>query len=262
MADHFIKYEEKEGAGILTFSAPERLNALNKNALDELEAELIRLENEELGSIRVLVLTGEGKAFIAGADIAEMKGMSPDEAAVFSEKGQRVLNRISDFPLPVIAAVNGFALGGGLETALACDFIYVSEKAKMGLPETTLGIIPGFSGSRRLSERIGISAAKELIFTGRIIGAEEAFRLGIANRICPGENLQEEVLAVVKEIHRTNPQGILRAKQLLNRCRPDSSGNLDQFERIQFHKIFDHPNQKEGMRAFLAKEKPEWSTSK
>jgi len=260
MIDSYLKFERNGAAGIVTFTAPQRLNALNISALNELEAELIRLEAKELGTIRALILTGEGKAFIAGADIAEMETLSPAEAAVFSGKGHKVMSRIAGFPIPVIAAVNGFALGGGLETALACDIIYASEKAKMGLPETTLGVIPGFAGSRRLSERIGVSSAKEMIFSGRIIDSEEALRLGLANKICPAETLMEETLKLVQDINKSSPNSIIRAKKLLKRYGIDSPGTIDQLEQNQFSRLFDHPNQKEGMRAFLAREKPIWST--
>lgn len=261
MADSFVKFERRGAAGILSFNAPERLNALNNAALDALEKGLDRLEKEGLGDMRALILTGEGKAFIAGADIKEMEKMSPLEAAAFSRKGHGVMNRIARFPLPVIAAVNGFALGGGLETALACDFIYASEKARMGLPETTLGIFPGFGGSRRLVDRIGRGMAKELIYTGRMLRAEEALKIGLVNRICSPDTLLEEVLSVVEEMKKTSPHGVNRVKELLHLCGEEGEV-LDRLEQDRFGLLFGHPDQKEGMGAFLAKSEPKWRSEK
>jgi enoyl-CoA hydratase len=262
MPESFVRFDQKGAAGILTFNAPERLNSLNTAALHDFEAALKELEGNLPEGMRALVLTGEGKAFIAGADIKEMEKMSPGEAAAFSRRGQGVMNRLASFPLPVIAAVNGFALGGGLETALACDFIYVSEKARLGLPETTLGIFPGFSGNRRLKERIGAARAKELIFTGRIIRPEDALVLGLVNKVCAPEALMDEVLAVVEEITRTSPNSVTRVKEYLNYSGGAEETLLDRLEQDRFGLLFGHPDQREGMGAFLTKNQPKWRNEK
>jgi len=262
MAEKFVRFEQRGAAGILTFNAPERLNALNSAALDDLGAALEGLGKDLPARMRALVVTGEGKAFIAGADIKEMEQMTPGEAAAFSRKGQEVMNRLASFPLPVIAAVNGFALGGGLETALACDFIYVSEKARLGLPETTLGIFPGFSGNRRLKERIGAARAKELIFTGRIIRPEEALALGLVNKVCVPETLMDEVLAVVEEMTRTSPHSVARVKEYLNYSGGAEEALLDRLEQDRFGLLFGHPDQREGMAAFLTKKEAKWRSEK
>lgn len=262
LENQFVKFEIREQAGILSFNAPERLNALNSKALKEMKMELVRIEKEELDRIRVLILTGEGKSFIAGADISEMANLCSEEAAAFARKGMAVMNQISDFPLPVIAAVNGFALGGGLETALACDFIYASDKARLGLPEATLGIIPGFGGNRRLIDRIGLSHAKELIYTGRIISAQEALKLGLVNRVFDAGSLVDEAIKTSVEIARTSPHSIEVSKKLLKACSICAAEEVDYLEETQFSQLFDHPDQREGMSAFISKRKPQWSTVK
>jgi len=260
LSGKYIQFERRDRAGVITFDNPAALNALNSETLEELETILLRAAGEE--GLRALILTGRGKAFIAGADIREMAELQPAEAADFSRRGQRVLNRIRELPLPVIAGVNGFALGGGLEVALACDFIWAAESARLGLPETTLGIFPGFSGSRRLAERIGSSAARELIYTGRMITAGEALSLGLVNRVLPGEELLPALENLAGEMAKAGPLAVSRIKSLLNRIPDLSAAQADQEEASEFGRLFALPEQREGMSAFLEKRKPEWSTEK
>ena len=204
----YMKYERVSNAILLTFTNPATLNSLSREVLEELSAMIDEIEELALSdrTIRCLILTGEGKAFIAGADIKQMNGMDSIEAAEFGRFGSEVMLKIENLRLPVVAAVNGFALGGGLETVLACDFAYISKEARVGLPEATLGIIPGFCGNKRLCDRIGRAAAKELIYTGRMVDAAEALRLGIANRVCEPDELLSDVIALSEEMAKTSPK--------------------------------------------------------
>ena len=199
MAFENIIVEVAEGVATITFNRPKALNALNDQTLDELAAALDAIEADE--EIRVLLLTGAGeKSFVAGADITELATFNTLQGKLFSRKGQLIIGRLQDLAIPVIAAVNGFALGGGSEMALACDFIYASENAMFGLPEITLGIIPGFGGTQRLPRLIGSNRAKELIFTGKMIPATEAETIGLVNRVLPQATLMEEVMNTARSI--------------------------------------------------------------
>lgn len=247
--------EKKDGIAIVKINRPKVLNALNSETLDELRDLAIRLDEDR--EVLVVILTGEGdKAFIAGADIAEMKDKNPYEGMVFSLKGHEALLALEKMKKPVIAAVNGYALGGGLEVALASDIIYASERAKLGLPEVTLGIHPGFGGTQRLIRIVGILRAKELIFTGKMISAEEAYKIGLVNKVVAHERLMEEVLSLAETIKANGPVAISFAKELINR-----SFSLDlhsglQLEAESFGLCFGTYDQKEGMTAFLEKRKP------
>ncbi len=241
--------------GILTINRPKALNALNTETLQEIQLGL--QEAKEQSNLKVLILTGGGeKAFVAGADIAQMKEMNSIEALNFSKMGHHTLKMIQDFHCPVIAAVNGFALGGGTEIALACDFIYASENAKFGLPEVTLGIFPGFGGTQRLPRLIGKGKAKELIFTGKMITAQEAFQIGIVNKVFPQVSLMEETKKVALQIAANGAVGIRLAKMVV-----DSGFNMDlteacHLESYAFGIGFASEDQKEGMQAFIEKRKP------
>jgi len=255
-----MKYERKGNALLLTFTNPDSLNSLSSEVLVEFEAVLNEIE-ELAGkdkTIRSLILTGAGRAFIAGADIGQMKSMTAVEACEFSRHGNRVLKKLESLRLPVIAAVNGFALGGGLEVVLACDFAYISKKARIGLPEATLGIIPGFCGNKRLTDRIGKAAAKEMIYTGRMLDAAEALRLGIVNRICEPEELIDEVLALSLEMDKTSPNSVAEAKEILNLCCDNDIETMLAFETNKFGLVFSHPDGVEGKNAFIDKRKPQW----
>lgn len=241
--------------GILTINRPKALNALNIETLQEIQMGIEEAKGHS--EIKVLILTGSGeKAFVAGADIAEMRGMNSIEALNFSKLGHLTLKMIQDLDRPVIAAVNGYALGGGTEVALACDFIYASENARFGLPEVTLGIFPGFGGTQRLPRLIGKGKAKELIFTGKMITAQEAFQMGIVNRVFPQASLMEETKKVALQIAANGAIGVKLAKMVV-----DTGYNMDlteacSLESYAFGIGFTTEDQKEGMTAFLEKRKP------
>ena len=198
----------------LTVNRPASLNALDRATLEAMRAAIAEVAQRKP---RVLIVTGAGdKAFVAGADIAAMAEMSPAEAESFARLGQGVFAALEALPLPVIAAVNGFALGGGCELALACDFIHASDKAKFGQPEVKLGIIPGFGGTQRLARRIGLGMARELVYSGRMIGPEEALRIGLANAVSPRRDLIERVMETARAIAAVGPGAVAYAKQVMN----------------------------------------------
>jgi len=241
--------------GIFTINRPKAFNALNIYTLKEIQMGIQEVKDHP--ELKVLILTGAGeKAFVAGADILEMKGMNAIEALTFSKLGHFTLKMIQDLDRPVIAAVNGFALGGGTEIALACDFIYASENAKFGLPEVTLGVFPGFGGTQRLPRLIGKGKAKELILTGRMISAQEAYQMGMVNRVFPQASLMEETKNTALQIAKNGPIGVRLAKSVI-----DEGFNMDlaeagSLESYAFSLSFTTEDQKEGMTAFIEKRKP------
>jgi enoyl-CoA hydratase len=249
--------EVADGIAVVKINRPQVLNALNRETLQEL-----RQAMQEVGGrkdVRAIILTGEGeKAFVAGADVAEMKTMSPIEALALSRLGHEALGMIEGLTKPVIAAVNGYALGGGLEIALACDFIYASEKAKLGLPEVTLGIFPGFGGTQRLPRLIGQGRAKELIFTGKMIDASEANALGIVNKVFPSDKLMDEVLKTARTIAQNGPVAVSMAKGAVNAGYDEGREAGEAIEMTAWGNAFATHDQKEGMGAFLEKRKPEF----
>jgi len=250
-----IVFETTDGIATITFNRPKALNALNSSLLDELDHALQAIAaNEE---IRVLVLTGAGeKAFVAGADITELAKLDTLSAKVFINKGLSIINKIAELPIPVIAAVNGFALGGGLEIAMACDFIYASSSARFGQPEINLGLIPGYGGTQRLPRIIGIGRAKELLLTGKMILAEEAHRLGIVNRILAPEALLSEVMAIAKEMATKGKVALRAIKQAVNGgLNVDLASGL-RIETDAFAICLASSDAKEGTSAFLEKRKP------
>jgi enoyl-CoA hydratase len=241
--------------GILAINRPKALNALNMETLQDIQAGIQEVKNRP--DIKVLIITGSGeKAFVAGADISEMKGMNSIEALNFAKLGHLTLKMIEDLDRPVIAAVNGFALGGGTELALACDFIYASENAKFGQPEVTLGILPGFGGTQRLSRLIGKGKAKELILTGKIIGAQEAFQLGIVNRVIPQASFMEEVRKLAAQIAANGVVAVRLSKMVINAGFNMELTEACSLESYAFSLGFSTEDQKEGMAAFLEKRKP------
>jgi len=212
--------------------------------------------------IRVLILTGAGeKAFVAGADITELSTFNSLQAKIFAQKGQRTINKLQELAIPVIAAVNGFALGGGSEVALACDFIYASESAVFGLPEITLGIIPGFGGTQRLPRLIGKNMAKEMIFTGKMIKADEAYRIGLANKICSAKSLMDEVLKTAKTIASKGKVSLRGAKYAVNTGMNSDLMTGCNNEIDAFALCFASEDAKEGTSAFLEKRKAEFKGS-
>ena len=241
-----------EGVVRLTISSPATLNALNSTILAELDAFVDSLDP---ATTRALVITGEGKSFVAGADISEMAHLSEAEGLAFGQRGAAVFKKIEDLPFPVIAAVNGFALGGGCELAMACDIRIASAKAKFGQPEVGLGIIPGFSGTYRLPKLVGQGMAKELIYTGKVIAADEALRIGLVGSVVEPEDLEGAVDALLAAILKNAPIAVRYAKACINGNYDLSADESIALENHYFAKCFTTEDQKEGMAAFLEKRK-------
>ncbi|MBI4518452.1 MAG: enoyl-CoA hydratase/isomerase family protein [Deltaproteobacteria bacterium] len=246
-------FERHEAVAILTVNRPQVLNALDDQTLAELG---LHLAGCRPAGVRCLIITGAGeRAFVAGADIAAMSAMSSIAARIFARRGQALMRSLEEMPIPVIAAVNGFALGGGLELALACDFIYAADSAKFGQPEINLGIIPGFGGTQRLARRIGIARARELTYTGATISAAEAERLGLVNRVLPRTDLLPEVLRVAADLAGKAPLALQQAKAAISAGADMALEDGCRYEAEAFALTFSTADQKEGMAAFLAKRK-------
>jgi len=250
----FVKYEVNGDVGIITINRPEALNALNSSVLADL-AQVLDLVDLEV--IRCLIITGAGeKAFIAGADISEMVNMDEAQARGFGESGNALFRKIERFPIPVIAAINGYALGGGNELALSCDIRICSENAVFGQPEAGLGITPGFGGTQRLARVIGsTSKAKELLFTCRNVKAEEAKEIGLVSAVYPLDSLMEEALKMANRIAANAPIAIRNIKTAVNEGLDLSIDEAIRKEVDLFSACFDSEDQKEGMQAFLEKRK-------
>ncbi len=248
----------KEGnVAVIRFNRPDALNAINRAVLEEVNDVLDRVEADP--AIRVLVLTGEGKkAFVAGADIAYMVKLSPFEGRRFSRDGQAFLFRLENLPIPVIACVNGFALGGGNEIAMACDFVYASENAKFGQPEINLGIIPGFGGTQRLSRLVGKAMAKELCMTGAMISAQEAKEIGLVNRVFPPDKLWEETMKTANLMAGKGKVSLRAVKRCIDRGYEVDLSSGCHMEADAFALCKVSPDATEGMTAFLEKRKPEF----
>lgn len=246
------------GIRVVKISQPEALNALNTETLDELKVALTEASNDT--SVRVVILTGAGdKSFIAGADITEMKDKNAGEGIRFSQLGHEVTKLLELMPKPTIAAVNGYALGGGTEMAIACDFIVASDKAVFGQPEVALGIIPGFGATIRLSKFVGLPLAKELIFSGRRLKADEAARIGLTNHVFSTAEFWEKTVELARTIALQSHSAVARAKRLLNEFSETVGLNskLDG-EAQNFGQLFGSPDQREGMAAFVEKRKPKF----
>jgi enoyl-CoA hydratase len=236
----------------ITLNRPDKLNALNAKLLSELIDAFATLDRDN--GVRCAILTGAGeKAFAAGADIAAMSKMSVAEAKAFSELGRKLGAAIEDAHFPVIAAVNGLALGGGCELAMACDFIYASENAKLGQPEVNLGVIPGFGGTQRLARRVGIGMARELCMTGDFIGAKDALRIGLVNLVVPPAELMPRALATAEKIAAKGPVAIRAAKRVLHRGQDVPLAEATEMESTAFSELFATADQREGMAAFTEK---------
>lgn len=253
-----VLYQTDNGIGMITLNRPKALNALNSELLTELNGLLDEIAQDD--SVKVVIITGSGdKAFVAGADIAEMQNISPLEGRAFGKFGQAIFNKLENIPQPVIAAVNGFALGGGCELAMACDIRIASDKAKFGQPEVGLGIVPGFGGTQRLPRLIGKGRAKELLYTADMINAEEAYRIGLVNRIVAAE----ELLSTAKELAE---KIMARAQAAIQLCKAAVNTGMDTdlesgiaYEAEVFGLCFASADQKEGMSAFIGKRKPNFS---
>ncbi|MBN1280046.1 MAG: enoyl-CoA hydratase/isomerase family protein [Candidatus Thermoplasmatota archaeon] len=246
--------EKKDAVATIKIHRPEALNALNKDVLTELTVVVKELEKDT--NVKAVILTGEGKAFIAGADIKQMKDMTMLEAKQFAEQGHQLLSMIEQSRLPYIAAVNGYALGGGCEVMMACDIILASAQAKIGQPETNLGIHPGFGGTQRLPRLVGITKAKELLLTGDPIDAHEALRIGLINKVVEPEKLLTEAEALAQKL--TQKSGIQTSfiKALVNKGINIDLPSACSLEIASFSSCFATEDQKEGMSAFLEKRKP------
>ncbi|HEX8960149.1 MAG TPA: enoyl-CoA hydratase-related protein [Geobacteraceae bacterium] len=260
MENRNLLVDIKDGVALVTINRPKVLNALHTSVIAELQATFESLNDDP--AVKAIVVTGSGeKAFVAGADIAEMADYSSEQALAFARTGQRLVNFIGSMPKPVIAAVNGFALGGGMELALACDFIYASENARMGLPEVTLGIMPGFGGSQKFGRLLGRNRANELVFTGRMLSAAEAKEWGIVNAVFPAGDLVGKALETAARIAGNGLLGVARAKDAIRRGLDMGEGDGMDYEAALFAVLFATADQKEGMRAFLEKRKAHFSGS-
>jgi len=253
--NEFILVDKSDGIAVITINRPDKLNSLNEEVLKELEKTLDELEDDN--EIKVLLIRGAGdKAFVAGADIGELKELNKETGFNKSKRGQELFNRLEQLSKPVIAAINGYALGGGLELAMACDFRIASENAKLGQPEINLGIIPGYGGTQRLARIVGISKAKELIFLGDMIEAEEALRIGLINKVVPHEKLMEEAISFAKRLKEKPPLALKAAKKALREAVERGLTEGLSVERELFAELCETEDKREGMSAFLEKRKP------
>jgi enoyl-CoA hydratase len=249
-----VSVTEQDGIARIVINRP-KMNALNRAVLDEL-AQAVRAVSRR-GGPRVAVLSGAGdRAFVAGADIGEMSTMTPAEAREFAEAGHTACRLIEEAPCPFIAAVQGYALGGGCELALACDFIYASENAEFGQPEVNLGLMPGFGGTQRLTRRVGAGWARQLIYTGEYIKAAEAQAIGLVNRVVPAGELEKTVLAIAAKIAQKGPLGVAASKRAILRGAEIDLVAGCELEARAFAVLFGSEDQKEGTRAFLEKRSP------
>ena len=247
-----IILEKEEHLAIVTINRPKALNALNSETLKDLDVVLENLENDS--NIYCVILTGSGeKAFVAGADIAEMKDLSEEQGREFGLLGNKVFRRLEKLDKPVIAAISGFALGGGCELAMACDIRIASEKARFAQPEAGLGITPGFGGTQRLSRLVGEGKAKELIYTCSMIKADEALRIGLVNKVVELENLMDEAKKMANSIIANAPIAVKLCKDAINKGMQVDIDSAIEIEAIDFGKCFSTEDQKEGMNAFIEK---------
>lgn len=251
----FVTYEQEGFVGVVTINRPKALNALNSGVLEELEA---TFDQVDLETTRVIILTGAGtKSFVAGADIAEMSTLTKEEGEAFGKKGNDVFRKIETFPLPVIAAVNGFALGGGCEISMSCDIRICSENAVFGQPEVGLGITPGFGGTQRLARIIGVGKAKEMIYSASNIKAEEAYRIGLVNAVYSQEELMDMAKKLANKIARNAPIAVRACKSAMNEGLDVDMDKAIVVEEKAFGSCFETEDQVEGMKAFLEKRKVE-----
>ena len=249
----FVKFEQQGHVGIITIDRPDALNALISQVLSDLDAVLDRVEAED--EIYVVILTGAGRSFVAGADIGEMKGFTSSDGKKFGVRGGNVFLKLENLSKPVIAAVNGFALGGGCELAMACDIRLASEKAKFGQPEVGLGITPGFGGTQRLPRIVGVSKAMELILTARVIGAAEAKEIGLVSAVCPPEELMERAMELAQAICANAQIAVRESKRCIRMGMQTDIQTAAAFEAEAFGVTCGTADKDEGMGAFLEKRK-------
>lgn len=256
MTESAFGMEIQSNIAVVKFTRSKVLNALNSSVLKEIDSLLDQIKSD--ASIHAIIFTGEGKGFIAGADISEMVALDAEAGEAFGRLGQAVFSKLEKLSKPTIAAVNGFALGGGLEFALSCDFRIAANVAKFGQPEVGLGIIPGFGGTQRLPRLVGMSRAKELIYTGSIIDADEAYRIGLVDRIETPEALLEAAMALAIKITKNAHGAVALAKKAIQEGFNMDLENACLLEAALFGRCFATENQKVGMGAFLKKEKPQF----
>lgn len=250
--DNILLEQPEPGIYLLTVNRPKALNALNAETLDEIAAAIAHVGADS--AARALLLTGAGeKAFVAGADIAQMQSFSSSQAQAFSEKGNRAFRALEMLPVPAIALVNGYALGGGCELAMACDWIVASERAQFGQPEVNLGVVAGFGGTQRLPRLVGRALAMDLLVTGRMIKADEALRIGLVNLVVPAEQLRNKGLEIARSIASKGPVAVRLTKQIVQRGQDMDLANACQQEAYAFGLLCTTEDQKEGMQAFLDK---------
>ena len=251
----FINYEAEGMVGVITINRPKALNALNSQVLEELDQ---TLDAVDLESVRVLILTGAGeKSFVAGADIGEMSTLTKAEGEAFGKKGNDVFRKLETFPIPVIAAVNGFALGGGCEISMSCDIRICPANAVFGQPEVGLGITPGFGGTQRLARIVGVGMAKQMIYSARNIKADEAYRIGLVNAVYPLEELMPAAQKLAASIAKNAPIAVRNCKKAINDGLQVDMDEAIVIEEKLFGDCFESYDQKEGMTAFLEKRKVE-----
>ena len=256
----FVDYEDKGAYGVITINNPKQLNALNSQVLDDLNAALDQIN---VDTVRCVIVTGSGeKAFVAGADITEMKDLDQAGGTAFGKKGNDIFRRIETFPIPFIAAVNGFALGGGNELSLACDFRIASENAVFGQPEAGLGITPGFGGTQRLARAVGPGYAKQMSYTARNITAPEALRIGLVNAVVPQEELMPLAEKLAGQIAGNAPIAVRQCKKAINEGLELNMDDAVALEEKLFGECFATADQKEGMTAFVEKRKEKHFTNK
>lgn len=252
-----LKIEVSEGIAIVTINRPEALNALNTRFFQEMDRAIIDISANP--GIKVMVVTGAGKAFVAGADIAEMVDKNQEQGSAFSRTGQHTFRSLEKMEIPVIAAINGFALGGGLELAMGCDIRIASRKAKFGQPEVSLGLIPGYAATQRLSRLIGLGNALYLLMSAEMIGAEEALKMGLLQKVTEPETLMEEVMKLARTIAFKGPQAVKKVKAVTRQGYLMDFDEGSELEAQQFGTLFGPGSEgKEGMSAFLEKRKPNW----
>jgi len=249
-----LKITEK--IAILRINRPQVLNAVNTEIILEIESAMHDLNANK--DVSVIIITGEGKSFVSGSDISRLIQMDALAAREYSQIGQRVLAFIENMEKPVIAAVNGYALGSGCELAMACDIRIASTRAKFGQPEVKLGLIPGHAGTPRLVRLVGVGKAKELLFTGDIIDAQEALRIGLVNKVVPPEDLLDEVENIARKIAEVSQTAVRIAKTVINRGADANFTTASSYETEAFSILFSTDDAKEGMKAFLEKRPPKW----
>lgn len=250
-----LKPEIQNGIAVVTISRPQAMNALNSRFFAEMDDFVTSLSGRN--DVKVVIITGEGKAFVAGADIAEMVDMNPEQGTAFSKTGQNTFSSLEKLEMPVIAAINGFALGGGCELAMACDIRIASNLAKFGQPEVNLGLIPGYAATQRLARHVGLSTALYLLYTADMITADEALRIGLIQKVVEPDQLMTECLAIATKIASKGPGAIKKIKKVTRAGMLTDFNTGSEMESKEFGSLFGNEGA-EGMRAFLEKRKPSW----